>query len=312
MAKLNDCFQKFHQNISLDDSRKERIRAAHAKLREIVGSDDPLSEVLYGVFLQGSFKNNTAIRPVKGEFDVDVVLAMDATDPESGWWRSKRDPEDVLNWVANRLRRQAHYRSHNITIRRRKRCVRLVYAGDFHLDVIPAHSDGNLEEPLEVPDREADRWIWSHPKGYTKWCKETNERTNGYFTRVTKMLKWWCRRVFDPERAPKSIVLQTLIGFHMPDGPSSDAEAVTYTLLNLHQWLQRQSFGDWLAPPSIMNPSLPDENLACDWDVADYQLFKQRVKSATRKACEAYDEEDTERSARLWRKLFGEAFPISV
>ncbi len=311
MATLNGHFQKFHTNISLDDSRVERIRAAHTKLRELVQNDRPLSNVLYEVFLQGSFRNNTAIRPLKGGFDVDVVLAIDATDPSSGWWRGKRDPEEVLNWVARRLRDQPHYQSHGVTVARRRRCVRLIYAGDFHLDVIPAHSDGNLENPLEVPDREASRWIQSHPKGYTEWCEKVNKRTNGKFTRVTKMLKWWCRQKFDSNRAPRSIVLQTLIGTHMPNNPSSDAEALTYTLVHLNKWLQSQWL-DSLGAPAVYNPSLRGENLARGWDLEDYQLFKRRVLSATKKACEAFLEEDTEKSVRLWRELFGEKFPVSV
>lgn len=309
MAKLNGHFRKFHQNISLDDGRVQRIQSAHTKLREIVRNDGPLSRVLYDVFLQGSFRNNTAIRPLKGEFDVDVVLVLDATDPDS-WLKSKQDPDDVLNWVADRLRKQAHYRSNNITIRRRKRCVRLVYAGDFHLDVIPAHCDGNLDNPLEVPDREANEWIWSHPKGYTSWCEGMNKRTNGRFTRVTKMLKWWCRQKFDPKRAPRSIVLQTLIGQHIPDSPSSDAEALVCTLENLNEWLQSRLV--LLSAPSVYNPSLRNEDLAGDWSAKDFELFRRRVESATKKACEAFLEGDTEKSAHLWRDLFGNAFPLTA
>jgi len=309
MAVLSGHFQKFHANISLDATRVGRIQAAHTTLRRIVRSDGPLSEVLHDVFLQGSFKNNTAIRPVKDEFDVDVALAIDATDPDS-WLSVKRDPDEVLNWVARRLREQPHYQSHGITVRRRRRCVRLVYEGDFHLDVIPAHSNGDLNKPLEVPDRAVSRWIWSHPKGYTEWCEKVNKRTNGKFTRVTKMLKWWCRREFDPRRAPRSIVFQTLIGTHMPANPASDAEALVCTLENLNEWLRSRLV--LFSAPSVDNPSLPGEDLARDWDLEDYKLFKQRVESAVKKACEAFLEGNTERSARLWRELFGDAFPLTL
>lgn len=310
MAILNDHFQKFHQNISLDSSRTARIKSAYNALCNFVESDKPLSSALREIFLQGSYRNNTAVRPISGEFDVDVVLAIDATD-HSSWWRSKRSPSDVVRWVASRLRTNPVYRTSNIAVRQRKRCVRLVYAGDFHLDIVPAHCESATEGPLEVPDRSADQWMPSHPKGYTQWCQKTNDRTGGKFTRVAKMLKWWVNLKFDARRAPRSIALQTLIGTHMPNNPSSDAEALVCALANLHLWL-RDQWLDFLAPPTISNPSLPQENLASNWDLEDYKLFKQRVESAACKACQAYQEENTEKSIRLWRELFGDAFPVNA
>ncbi len=150
MAILNDHFQKFHQNISLDSSRTERIKSAYNALCDFVESDKPLSSALREIFLQGSYRNNTAVRPISGEFDVDVVLAIDATD-HSSWWRSKRSPSDVVRWVASRLRTNPVYGTNNITVQQRTRCVRLVYAGDFHLDIVPAHCESATQDPIEVP-----------------------------------------------------------------------------------------------------------------------------------------------------------------
>jgi hypothetical protein len=308
MAILNNHFQRFHSNISLDPTRQETIKSAHTTLRDFVASDGPLSKVLHESFLQGSFRTNTAIRPAEGqEFDVDVVLSIDAIDPNS-ILRCKRNPTDVVAWVADRLRTNSLYEG---KVRQRTRCVRLIYAGDFHLDIIPAHCDGNIEDSLEIPDRDADSWMKTHPKGYIQWCNQQNKRTNGYFTRVTKMVKWWRDLKFASDRAPKSIVLQTLIGQHMPASASSDAEALVHTLVNLHKWLQSQ-WCDFLAPPTISNPSLPNENLTRDWDLDDYKLFKGRVESAANKACQAYQEEDVEKGVRFWRELFGDAFPVST
>ncbi len=134
--------------------------------------------------------------------------------------------------------------------------------------------------------------------------------TNGKFTRIAKMLKWWVNLKFDARRAPRSIVLQTLIGTHMPNNPSSDAEALVCTLGNLHEWLQTRL--TIFAAPTVPNPSLSQEDLGRDWDLGDYKLFKQRVESAAGKACEAYLEKDTEKSIRFWRELFGDAFPVNA
>lgn len=309
MAVLVDHFQKFHQNISLDDTRKERILSAHHSLRELLEKDGPIEQVLYETFLQGSYQHDTAIRPRKGEFDVDVVLSMDATDKNS-WLPKKRKPADVIRWVADRLRQNLDP-AYQHKVSQRTRCVRLNYAGEFHLDIVPAHCNGNTDDPLEVPDRDANDWIKSHPKDYTKWCSEQNKRTKGEFTRVVKMIKWWRNLKFDLQRAPKSIILETLIGKHMPNNLGSDAEAVVRTLESLHKWLSSQ-LCDFIMVPEISNPSLPEENLTRDWDLEDYKLFKKRIESAANKARQAYDEADPDKSIALWREIFGEDFPVSA
>jgi patatin-like phospholipase/acyl hydrolase len=87
----------------------------------------------------------------------------------------------------------------------------------------------------------------------------------------------------------------------MPNSPSSDAEALVCTLENLNEWLQSRLVV--FSAPSVDNPSLPGEDLARDWSLEDYRLFKKRVEGAARKACQAFLEEDTERSERTFKVL---------
>ena len=78
MPTVLSAFESFHCRIALDDSRVDRIKSEHVKLRERIQQDVPLAAKLKGVFLQGSYVQHTAVRPREnGKFDVDVVLAMD-------------------------------------------------------------------------------------------------------------------------------------------------------------------------------------------------------------------------------------------
>lgn len=133
MPTISFVFQYFHSRIALDDSRADRIRSEHVKLRERIQQDGPLAAKLKGVFLQGSYVQHTAVRPREnGKFDVDVVLAMDLAE-NIGWeFRARRDPRSTMDWVARRLREIPAYAG---KVHQRGRCVRVEFTEGFQMDV---------------------------------------------------------------------------------------------------------------------------------------------------------------------------------
>jgi len=299
--KLNEHFDRFHSRISLNPDRKARIDSAYSNLDSFVSGDGEISKILYELFKQGSYVIGTAVSPGKSnqEFDVDVVLALNVL----GRPEEERGPQQVIEWLAERLREGGSYSG---KVRKKERCVRIKYAGEFHLDVVPAHCNGDTTQALQVPDKENGvwRWSWSHPKGYGEWCGRMQNASNEKFARVVKMVKWWRNRKFGEDSAPKSIVLTTLLGHHIANGCSSDAEALAVTMESMNAYLSSCYF-----VPVIVNPSLVNENVARDWKQEEFELFKRRWQAATEKAREAYDEEDKGRSISLWQELFGDAFP---
>jgi hypothetical protein len=51
------------------------------------------------------------------------------------------------------------------------RCWRLNYAGQFHLDVLPAKPDSRILKAILVPDKALKDWKESNPKGYADWFR---------------------------------------------------------------------------------------------------------------------------------------------
>lgn len=288
--------------ICLNNERAERINSALSNLRTFVEKDESIRKILLDFILQGSFAINTAIKPNNDveEFDVDVVLGLDI----SQFPIDRQKPEDIIAWLANRLHEnRPHYDG---KVRQRKRCVRIVYAGDFHLDVVPAHCSGDISGPILVPNKEEDEWQLSHPKGYVSWASQVDEKSEGKFSRIMKMLKHWRDDKFGKDSAPNSILFTTLFGKHMSNGFSSDAEALVLTMENLSNYLNGIS-----SIPSVSNPSLPTENLARNWMEDHFKLFRDRFTTATEKARNAYNDEDREKSIKGWQELFP-AFPSSI
>lgn len=54
----------------------------------------------------------------------------------------------------------------------KNRCWRVNYAGEFHLDIIPAIPDSLIGgDAILVPDRKLTTWIRNNPKGYLEWFR---------------------------------------------------------------------------------------------------------------------------------------------
>src|SRR5262249_17857688 len=96
-------------------------------------------------------------RPWRGEeFDLDIVCQLHYCDGQTAI--------QVYNVVASRLREHAAYRD---ILQLKNRCIRVDYAGNFHLDIIPACPEGGTA--IRVPDRKLAAWIPSNPLGYADW-----------------------------------------------------------------------------------------------------------------------------------------------
>jgi hypothetical protein len=245
--------------------------------------------------------------PQEGEFDVDVVLAMDfvETTPWSG--SRVRTPQAAIDWVASEL---ARIPSYDGMVEPRRRCVRINYRGEFHMDVVPAHAKWGADSILEVPDKGNANWRPSHPKAYLDWCARRNEATSGRFARVVKYLKCWRDDVLPEAARPKSIILQTLIGRAIPERAGSDAEAVAVVLKGLaevtdvHQYIS--------STLSVPNPVMSEEDLGAAWSASSVHGFAKHVSLAALNAVAAFREPDASQSAKRWATTLGRRFPLSV
>lgn len=300
--KLNHHFNKLHSEISLNKDRRDRIDSAISNLEDFIKSNDEISDCLLDNFVQGSIAINTAIKPKDEniEFDVDIVLVLDINKLEF----DNQTPQGVISWLADRLRENSpHYDG---KVRQKNRCVRINYAGEFHLDIVPAKYSGQSNQSIYVPNKEEECWELSNPQGFRDWALLIDGNSNKKFHRIMKMLKHWRDYKFGNDSRPSSIMLTTLIGDHMQYDCSADSDALVLTMENLSNFIKPLP-----SPPIVNNPSLSSENLARDWDQDHFELFKDRFIKATEIAREALDESDKEKSIETWQKLFTN-FPDSV
>lgn len=127
------------------------------------GSTDPLL-VKTLVYLQGSSALGTAVKPIgRDEFDIDLICFCAAVSLGVS-------PQRLKAAVGNRLREHKTYAA---ILEEKKRCWRLNYAGDFHLDLSPTIANPHCYNGGElVPDRKLHDWHPTNPKAYKKLFDE--------------------------------------------------------------------------------------------------------------------------------------------
>jgi hypothetical protein len=141
----------------------------------ISASGDPLLAGLH-IYPQGSAALGTSIRPLThAEFDIDLVAHL----PRVGLGTP---PKLVKRALGARLGEHSVY---SRMLEEKPRCWRLNYAGEFHMDLTPSICNPDCVHGGElVPDKPADCWKASNPRGYRKWFEDIAALSPRYLSPV--------------------------------------------------------------------------------------------------------------------------------
>ena len=159
--ELDDIVDLIGFQLQLTTTQFKRAKRAYV----ILGSEllDPESEVAHyrpSVLHQGSMLLDTTVKPIRHtEYDLDLVPLLRLYH---------RSPLVVYKFIHDYLAKSRYV----TRLTAKARCFRLKYAGQFHLDVIPAipHPDSPPGETLWlIPDRDLRIWRDSNPLGYAEW-----------------------------------------------------------------------------------------------------------------------------------------------
>jgi len=135
----------------------------NAVARWLNAERSPLRDLRPAIYPQGSFLIGTTTKPIRqNEYDLDFVCQMQLD-------HSRCPALKVLQLIEDWLRENDTY---GPMVEPLKRCVRLNYAGDFHLDILPAAPELPANGTrIRVPDRKLEDWTFSDPKGFGAWFR---------------------------------------------------------------------------------------------------------------------------------------------
>lgn len=138
----------------------ERARSAYEAVAAWIASSEDSLLTSTQVYLHGSGGLGTTIRPIgRMEFDIDLICLLLGVSRNT-------DPAVVKAAVGRRLREHGRYAQ---MLQEKKRCWRLNYAGEFHLDLSPTIANILCANGGElVPDKALRSWHPTNPRGYRK------------------------------------------------------------------------------------------------------------------------------------------------
>ena len=165
--------------ISLSEAQYQKIEGRYSQLQKILNvSDNPLLSEAH-IFVQGSMRLKTTIKPVSG-----APEDLDTIDADAIIWLPHAQgagAQEILDAIEERFKSGSRVQE---KIKQLRRGIRIIYADEnpgFHIDVTPARAiNGNSQcngyGKLEVPDRKTG-WKASSPIPYSDWLEGASKQT---------------------------------------------------------------------------------------------------------------------------------------
>lgn len=307
---MSDCsglFLAFNDTISLTDADRKVLRSARnaitTKIKKYFTENAHCPKVEFKV--QGSFTMNTIIKPIDGDYDIDIgVYLKGYTNYQSSWPK----PEAASQWLINALR------DHTTTPPVNKRnCVRIIYKPKSASSNVSFHVD--LPLYCEYTDWLGDKYTrigivgdkqWSQksdPTGFTQWfngkCQQSKDKSQ--LVRLVKYLKAWKEFNKNDSKFPSGMALTILAANnYCPD--SREDIAFCRTIEKAYDSL----FSFWsLSEEQIKSPVQPYNNVLARLSDTQIKNFKKSFTLLVTNAKNALKEQDYDTASDIWRKQFG-------
>jgi hypothetical protein len=297
-ADLDDLLFQICEELQIAPARHDLAVGRYGTLNELLESaESPFRHFRPDIYPQGSMALGTTVAPISGPHDLDFVLQLS---------RDHRlvDPMALIRTLYDFLHEHGTYRPMTTL---KNRCVRIEYADDFYMDVLPACLNGAGDVGcIKVPDRTVQWWRDSNPRGYIEWFKKKSRMIlirrmmdkaapipdqqavaeKEILQLVVQLLKRW-RDLFylnvDCKLAPISIVLTTLAA-ETYRGERSVSQALTSMLGGVVELID-QSRRRGETHLHLSNPSNVAEDLTERWDSspAAYGAFERGIRDFHRR-----------------------------
>jgi hypothetical protein len=320
MADLQTQFIKFEQTIRVDrDGEKatlvEKRERILRRLSDGIKNQRAAGKIIpsYSCRNQGSYAMDTGIKPLDGDYDLDVAVIFDFEGQE------RPDPVSVKGWVYTAVE------NHTMLVRWREPCVTVYYTKEgepmYHVDL--AVYAGNDREALLARGRQnaqegARMWEPADPAGLIEAIQTRfdDKDEQGQFRRCIRYLKRWKDLNLSTQgnEAPRGIAL-TACAYRW-FVPSFDRHPEREgRVANDHAALRAlvvEILGkfDWRGRLAIALPTPPGNDLFAIMSDRQLEVFKTKLESLRDKLTDAAADPDPHTAATTLAKCFGEDFPI--
>lgn len=323
-AQIDDILDRMAESLQLGDSRYDRMKQHYEAIKSWIEKDEKFFKPFaYELYPHGSVRILTTVKPIgKDEFDLDIALHIKTS-------HTAHTPQRIYQELKRRLSEHETYKG---MMELKKRCIRLNYSGDFHMDILSGIQEFDWDDDrLCVPDHELGRWVSSNPRGYAKWFIDKansvkvsllekalraenipadNFRYKKPLQRGVQLIKRYRDMYFQDDDTYKtsSIILTTIAGLYY-----SGEESIFDTVENIVNQIQ-QDVNHLPSRLKILNPVNQEEDFTDKWDTEPqyYEVFKAFVIHLYGEWQELKKQHGVITESRILKGLFGDDLFINA
>jgi hypothetical protein len=342
--ELNSYFTTFLRNIRPTDPELKDYQQGHSVLRERLGKDEKIKELMITTFLQGSYRRHTAIKAEAGQrSDVDIVVVTKFSPTDS----PKRALEFFEPFCEKHYKGKWKRNDRSIGIELDRVSLDLVVtaapseaeegllksASWVHMDELPRElNEARLVKgwmalggPMNLDSRElqkienAAKADWKNEpllipdREFEKWDR----------THPLAQIEWTWEKNLDcnqnyinvvkaikwwkrirPDELPKYPKGYPLEHLIGAACPNGIDSVAEGVTRTLEEIVRK-----YPTKPKLADHGVPEHDVMKRISDAEYSQFLKKIKEAAGIARAALDAEDLDVSGRYWQKLFGEEFP---
>ena len=264
-------------------SRVTRVASLQTTIRDVLGDEN------YDTFLQGSYRNDTAIADIN---DVDIVARRRVTYAPltSGTW------ESLFSMIASTLR--SSYRVPG-TVSLGDKCVKL-YGTHLNADIVPAVAIREFtEDPIAIWSRQQKAERPNYPRTHYDNGVRKNRGTSQTFKPTVRLFKRWVRQYPGFEKTAPSFYIECAV--HAVTNSKFDTYLpLSFTQVGLE--ICRWSRG------KVIYSVAGDKNILVDyeWHPDAFQAFQSKLLPDLDRVVKAMRATTSQEANRLWKLAFGE------
>ena len=258
----------------------------HSNVRTTLGDAE------YLTFLQGSYKNDTAIADMN---DVDVVALCRA--PAKTFWDNP-DWQVLFAAIERKLQANPNYQG---KWKRGDKCITLHTS--VKIDIVPAVATKAVDDdPIDIHSFSSSSSRKNWPRLHYVNAAKKSGTTNGAFKQSVRLFKRWARCHFAKEKVAPSYYLECLL--HSLPNPLFTADLAA-GFVALGRDICTRYGGGFSASYVLPRIGGQGDLFSCsEWDITRFRRFRTTLESSIEEVQRAVTEVDPSRAKAAWRRAF--------
>ena len=283
MSDCSNLFHDFNQDLKITNTKKTNLMESKNHIRRRIRAyfSENHPDYVPRFYIQGSRKIGTLIRTKDDTCDLDDGIYFEREIGVTG--------TTLQNWVYEAVKDIA-----SADVNHKAKCIRVNYAGNYHIDLPVYYFPDGAEHPLlAVKNSDLEE---SDPREFIEWY---NENKCDQLTRIVKYPKAWGDHVRN--KMPSGLAVTVLAAKNLVENDRDD--------ISLYETLKAIR-SDLILSFKCEMPTTPYDDLFADYDQTRKDNFFDRLDEFIGDARLAiYEEESRLNASKKWKKHLGDRFP---